>query len=158
MHELSILGNTREWWHNMSVYSRDCLCPVLNALSAGKTVINCSKSSRGGLGLEHLLCKGRLTELDLCSLEKRRLNSDLTIPTQRLRRSWRQACHSSTLQEDKKAMDISLDERGWISGETCSPWDQSGIRADCPERLYSLLPWTFSRPSGWSPGKPGLIW
>lgn len=83
MHELSILGNTAEWWHNASVYSRDWLDPVLSTLNIGKTVINWSRSSRGGQGLEHLLCKGRLRELDLCRLEKGRLNSSLPIPTQR---------------------------------------------------------------------------
>lgn len=33
MDELSMLGNTGKWRDNVSVYSRDRLCPVLNTLN-----------------------------------------------------------------------------------------------------------------------------
>lgn len=113
MHELSILGNTGEQQHNVPVYSSDWLCLVLSSLNTGKAVINWSRSSRGGQGLELLLCKGALRELDPCSLEKGRLNCSLPIPTQKSWRSWRQTFHSSTWQDDRQWAQAEMREAWW---------------------------------------------
>lgn len=35
----------------------------------------------------------------------------------------------------------------WIQGKAFPPWGQSDSGAGCPERLHSLPPWRFSKPS-----------
>ena len=105
-------------------------------------------------GLEHIPCEDRLRELGFFSLEKRKLQGDLIVAFQYLRRTYRKAgeglfiraCSNSRTREsgcklEEGRFKVAI-RKNFFTVRALRHWDR------LPVRLWMPPPWRHSRP-GW---------
>ena len=101
-------------------------------------------------GLEHLSYEDRLRELGLFSLEKRRLQGDLTAAFQYLKGAYRKAGEGLLSQSVVPGQGFKLKEGRFRLGirKKFFTMGWCGTGPGCLEKLWMPQPWKCSRP-GW---------
>lgn len=116
--------------------------------------------------LEHLSCEESLRELELFSLEKRRLREIFSMYI----KTWNGGCKDPPLCKSKALFSDAQcpDENQWEQNRT---WEVPSDHQDtlfycegawaltgtgCPEGLWSLPPWDHQKPPGHGPGQAAL--